>query len=134
MRLKTMSRLPLLLVSGVLAACGSTQPSNSKSPTVGCSPIRVSAAPFFDAGPIAFGTPPKQLTATVTSETRAPLPDIKIDFSVGGKQIGTATTNAQGIALSEPDGVSIGSEQWTAVHPADTHCAATAAATYTKQP
>lgn len=80
------------------------------------------------------GTPPKQLTATVTSETRAPLPDIKIDFSVGGKQIGTATTNAQGIALSEPDGVSIGSEQWTAVHPADTHCVAAAAATYTKQP
>jgi hypothetical protein len=132
--MKTVGRLPLLLVAGVLVACGSTQPSNSQSPTIGCAPIRVSAAPFFDAGPIALGTPPKLLTATVTSETGAPLSDIKIDFSVGGKQIATGTTNAQGMALPEPDGVSIGSEQWTAVHPADTHCAASAAATYIKQP
>jgi hypothetical protein len=101
---------------------------------MGCAPIRVAAAPFLDAGPIAFGTPAKLLTATATSETGAPLSDIKIDFSVGGKQIATGTTNARGMALSQPDGVSIGSEQWTAAHPADTHCAASASATYTKQP
>jgi hypothetical protein len=96
--------------------------------------MRVSAAPFFDAGPIALGTPPKQLTATVTSETGDPLADIKIDFSVAGKPIGTSTTNARGIALSEPDGVSVGSEQWTAVHSADTYCSASGAAAYTKEP
>ncbi|MGH9207519.1 MAG: hypothetical protein ACRD1G_13365, partial [Acidimicrobiales bacterium] len=73
-------------------------------------------------------------TATVTSENGTPLPDITIDFSVGGKPIGTAVTNAQGIALSEPDGENIGSEHWTAFHPADAHCAETADASYTKQP
>jgi hypothetical protein len=134
MRMGAVSRTLLLLVAGALAACGAMQSSDAKAPISGCSPIRVSAAPFFDAGPAAFGTPPKRLTATVTSETGEPLPDVKIDFSVAGKQIGAATTDAQGIARSDPDGVSIGSEQWTAVHPADTHCAASVAASYTKEP
>ena len=39
-----------------------------------------------------------------------------------------------GAVCSDPDGVSIGAEQWTAVHPADTHCAASAVAPYTKEP
>jgi hypothetical protein len=134
MRTKFISRVLLVAVSGVLIGCSSTQPSNSHSPTAGCSPIRIAAAPFFDAGPVALGTPPKQLTATATTEAGAPIPGVTVDFSVGGKLIGSATTNAQGIALSEPDGVSVGSEQWTAVHPAGAQCAATATAMYTKEP
>lgn len=133
MRVSAVRRTLLLLATGALTACGSP-PSNSPAPNSGCSRIRISAAPFFEAGPTAFGTPPNQLTATVTGATGGPLADVTIDFSVAGHRIGTALTNAGGIAQSDPDGVSIGSELWMAVHPADAHCAATAVAPYTKEP